>query len=207
MKKNYLFLFAMIVVAMCGFVSCGSDDDDDDNLNGSGKDVFNPKDTIQDLKIRSNECVYKHANLLYNSNESILTMKLLTEDIGSGTNRFHFSGMIYFHDIILSKLKVGEDLTKYISMKEIVQPYDVSNIYMYHNTKSTQGDFYNSKRCDAIGDNQSSSIDNTIKIVYIDKDKKYMYLKFNITFYTAFGSNSAPRTNYIGVKRFDIIQE
>lgn len=207
MKKNYLFLFAMIVVAVCGFVSCGSDDDDDDNLNGNGKEVFNPKDTIQDLKIRSNECVYKNAILFYESNKSILTMKLLTEDIVSGSARFHFSGKIYFHNVDFSKLKIGEDLTKYITMKEIVEPYDVSNIYMLYNTRSTLGDFYNSKRCDAIGDNQSSSIDNTIKIIYIDKDYEYVYLKFNITFYTSFGSNSAPRTNYIGVKRFDIIQE
>ena len=207
MKK--IFSALMILFVSLSFVACGSDDDDDnDNGNGNGKEeLFNPNDTIQNLTIRSNECVYKHANLFYNSNDSILTMKLLTEDIGSGRSSFHFSGLIYFHDVILSKLKVGEDLTKYITMKKTVDPHDVSNIYMRYNTKSTQGDFYDSKRCDAIGGSESKEIDNTIKIIYIDKEQKYMYLKFNISFHTAFSSNSAPNTKYIGVKRFDLIQE
>lgn len=106
MKKNYLFLMAMIVVAMCSFTSCGSDDDDnDDGATGGFKSDFHIGDEKQDIS----ELI---SSISYDESDKTINVLLMSENENKKLKQFHAT----FEDINFNTLKVGDDLVQKADM-------------------------------------------------------------------------------------------
>ncbi|MFV0310305.1 MAG: hypothetical protein ACK5KN_01495 [Dysgonomonas sp.] len=114
MKKNYLYLLAMVMVAMFSFASCSSDDDEDNNDGSDGSNnaqlevgasnlFFNNQKintTSDENYSRINEISYERNGKIY-----ILYIKIEYGDDGDYAN-------FRFDDVHLDDLKVGDDIVK-----------------------------------------------------------------------------------------------
>lgn len=96
----------MIVIAMCGFVSCGSDDDDDDgSVTGTFKSSFYIGDEKQDIS----ELI---SSISYDESDKTINVLLMSENENKKLKQFHAT----FEDIDFNTLKIGDDLVQKADM-------------------------------------------------------------------------------------------
>ena len=169
MKKNFLFGFVMLLITVCVFSACGDDDDNEDvPSNGSNEIELNENDTIQNLKINHFEFRYNRKNVEFNheNKEMIIDIRTPLNVTANGAFNLRSLSYILFENIDFNNLKIGDDIVKNISVVNIE--------YSQHSVETGSGWTRNYDRVTA----QSKSI----KVAYIDKINRRLYLNFNIVF-------------------------
>lgn len=164
MRKFIFLLCVVFLISLLIFNSCGGDDEDD-LINGGGdenkENEFNPKDTIQSLKIANVEYKWNYSKYIIDNTNFQIQMQ--TSDYNPD-----FFVDIKFEDININELKQGDNLIK-----------KIDNVFI----RKTAG---NSVRyCD----NYKINSDWGIYVVYVDTKNEIIYLNFNMYFLDRNGSN------------------
>lgn len=144
----------MIVVAMCSFTSCGSDDDDDNDgsVTGTFKSDFYIGNEKQDIS----ELI---SNIFYDENDETISVLLMSENNNKKLGQFHAR----FEGVDFNSLKVNDDLVQKADMTNYMLGVNGDN-GMYNMVD----DPYDTKYKDYIGRAIVKNIDVTKKYIEID---------------------------------------
>lgn len=119
MKKNYLFVLAMIVIAVCGFTSCGSDDDNEKGGDEGGAiDVAGKSELYMNGKKMNVEITQKTMFTYdrYGGGSVGLSTALIFKDENDKEHSLilHFGDFeeAYKKEDIFSNVKIGDELTE-----------------------------------------------------------------------------------------------
>lgn len=143
-----------MIIAMCGFVSCGSDDDDDND--GSVTGAFKSNFYIGDEKQDISELV---SNIFYDEDDETISVLLISENENKKLGQFHAR----FEGVDFNLLKVNDDLVQKSNMTNYMLGINgISGMY------NMVDDFYDDNGEAYIGKAIVKSIDISKKHIEID---------------------------------------